>query len=80
MADTTRARVCIKPAFGTKRGVQKVTLLRFSIWLAFFTFLTAMALHWSGYNGGFASGRTVYRVTISTGEIAVERAHVVARK
>ena len=64
-------------------GVQKVTLLRFSIWVAFvayITYISVMALHWSGYDGGFWSGKTVYRVNISTGEIAVERVPVVARK
>lgn len=83
MAGTTRARMCMEPTIKAKRRIQTVTLLRFSIWVAFLTYLTCLsviALHLSGYDGGFGSGRTVYKVNISTGEIAVERTRVVGRK
>ncbi len=71
MAVSTTARVYMKGGFDMKRGIKKVTLVRISILLAFFAFLTATALHCSGYAKGFGSGRTVYKVTIATGEISL---------
>ncbi len=77
---TSKARVHMKTGFWTKVAMKKVTVVRFSILIAFLTFLTAMALHLSGPNGSFGSGRTVYRVNISTGEITVGGAQVVGSR
>ncbi len=78
-AVTTRARVYMNPAFWTSKGLKNVTIVRCSIWVVFLAFLTVMVVQWSGYCGGFESGKTVYRVNISTGTISVEGAQVVGR-
>ncbi len=64
----------------TKGDVKKAIFVRFSILLAFVIFLTAMALHWAGYNGALGSERRVYRVNIPKGEITIEEKLVPAQK
>ncbi len=70
----------MKPELWSTKSLKKVTVVRCSIWLVFLTFLTILAVHWSGHQEGFGSGRAIYRVNISTGDITVEGTQVVSRK